>query len=234
MVASIDGQALASSQEDVLRVCKRLVEGNVLSLSHHGNVSVRVPGSDSFILTGGGTLDGMTTEQLAHLDLNGNMISGMLGPASHEIVQMHAAVYRKRPDIGSVIHTHSPNVTSYAIASKPIPPVYEAMIRFEILEPVPVAAYGPRGSQRSVQNIIDVVGPKTKAVLLANHGILVFDSDADKAVHLVFVLEEAAEFTMKAETLGGIKPIPAELFDETLHRREEFEQSGAVSSEDAE
>lgn len=234
MVTSVNPQSLAASQDQVIQACRRLVEGNVLSLSHHGNVSVRVPDSESFVLTGGGTLDDMSTEHLAHLDLEGNLLSGSLGPASHEIVQMHAAVYRKRADLGAVIHTHSPNVTAYAIASKPIPPVYEAMIRFDLLEPVPVADYGPRGSQRSVQNIIDVVGPKTKAVLLANHGILVFDTDIDKAAHLVFVLEEAAEFTMKADTLGGAKPIPAELFSEALARRDEFEQTGTVAHGDGE
>lgn len=226
MVNTTGSSALASSQDAVLRAARDLVQGHALSLSKHGNISARVAGADQFVLTGGGSLDRLERHDLALLDLDGHVIEGALSAASSEIIQMHAAVYRKRPDVGAVIHTHSPHVTAYAIANKPLQPVYEAMIRFDITEPVPVADYGPRGSERSVQNILDVIGPKTKAVLLANHGLLVFDRDIESAVHLVYILEEAAEFTMKADLLGGAKPIPAELIGEALQRRDAFAEAG--------
>lgn len=231
MQTSATSPEVSRGKQSVLWAARTLVESGALSLSQHGNISVRVPGSDAFILTGGGTLDNMAEADLALLDLNGRVIDGDLSPASAEIIQMHAAIYRERGDVGCVIHTHSPHVTTYAIANKPLPPVYEAMLRFDVTEPVPVAQYGPRGSERSVQNILDVLRPSTKAVLLANHGILAFDRDAESTVRLIFALEEAAEFTLKATSLGGAQEIPPELRGEALKRRDPFLQESQAVGE---
>src|SRR5262252_3029626 len=93
-----------------------LVHSGAMSLSHHGNFSVRVPDTGTFLLTGGGTFDDMTPDQLALLDLDGKLLDGELNAANAEIVQMHACVYRERPEAGSVVHTHSPWSTTFAVA----------------------------------------------------------------------------------------------------------------------
>jgi L-ribulose-5-phosphate 4-epimerase len=217
--------------EKVVWSARRLVEGHaVLSHSLHGNISVRLPGSDRFILTGVGALGELTTNDLVLLTLNCDILKGYLGPASHEIVQMHAAVYRRRADVGAVVHTHSPYVTAYAIANTPMEPTYEAMVRFDITEQVPVAAYGPRGSEKSVTNIVDVINDTNHACLLANHGLLVWDTTIEKATHLVFVLEEAAQFSLMANIVGGPKPLPADAIAQARARRNEFEQLGTVTA----
>lgn len=215
--------------ERVVEACRKLVAGHaVLSHSLHGNLSIRLDDPNRFLLTGAGTLAGMTTDGLGLVDMSGQILGGNIDPASLEIVQMHAAVYRRRPDVGSVIHTHSPYITAYAIANEPILPTYEALIRFDITEPVPVAEYGPRGSERSVSNIVDVVNDTNKAVLLANHGILVFDDTIEKATHLVVVLEEAAQFSLMAKVIGGAKELPAEAIEQARARRDEFAHRGSV------
>jgi L-ribulose-5-phosphate 4-epimerase len=216
--------------ERVVAAAQRLVAGNaVLSHSQHGNISIRLPGGDRFLLTGVGALSDLNTEDLGLLSVDGTILGGNIGPASHEIVQMHAAVYRRRADVESVIHTHSPYVTAFAIANKPIDPTYEALVRFDITEPVPVAAYGPRGSEASVTNIIDVVNDTNKAVLLANHGLLVFDTSIEKATHLVFILEEAAQFTLMANVIGGPTTLPADAIAQARARRDEFERLGTLT-----
>ncbi|MGA7670333.1 MAG: class II aldolase/adducin family protein [Nitrolancea sp.] len=212
----------------IIEAGRRLVQGGVLSRSQHGNISVRLSDGNHFVLTGGGTLDNLAPEDLAVLDLEGNLVDGQIGPASNEIIHMHAAVYKKRPDLNSVIHTHSPHITAFALASKPIELSYEALVRFDFTEAIPVAKYGPRGSARSVANIVDVVGPKTKAVLLENHGLLAFDENIEKVVHSIFILEESAEMILLADAVGGAKPIPSELIGETRDRRTEFEATGTM------
>lgn len=217
--------------EKVVESAHTLVAGHaVLSHSLHGNISIRLPDGDRFLLTSRGTLEELQTSDLALLSTNGEILGGEIDPASNEIIQMHAAVYRRRPDINGVVHTHSPYVTAYAIAHKPIEPTYEAMVRFDINEAVPVAAYGPRGSDRSVSNIIDVVNDTNKAVLLANHGILAFDTSLEKATHLIFVLEEAAQFSLMANVIGGAKSLPPEAIRQAQERRAAFEQAGVVSA----
>ncbi|HCG29642.1 MAG TPA: class II aldolase/adducin family protein [Thermomicrobiales bacterium] len=216
------------------RVCDsahKLAAGHaVLSHSLHGNISIRLPEGDRFLLTGGGTLEELKPSDLALLTLDGELLGGHIEPASNEIIQMHAAVYRRRPDVNGVVHTHSPYVTAYAIAHKPIEPTYEAMVRFDINEAVPVAAYGPRGSESSVTNIVDVVNDSNKAVLLANHGLLAFDTTLEKATHLVFVLEEAAQFSLMANVIGGPQPLPMEAIRAAQQRRDEFERAGSLSA----
>jgi L-fuculose-phosphate aldolase len=225
---------LSAYGERVIEAGDKLVAGHgVLSHSLHGNISIRLPQSDQFLLTGVGALDALTLESLALLGTDGTILAGNIGPASHEIIQMHAAVYRRRPDVNAVIHTHSPYVTAYAIANEPIAPTYEAMVRFDITETVPVAEYGPRGSERSVTNIVNVVNDSNKACLLANHGLLVWDASIEMATHLVVVLEEAAQFSLMARILGGAKEIPASAIQETIARRDQFvSMAQPVASDD--
>src|SRR5215208_6757521 len=81
----------------------------------------------------------------------GIMTKSNVAPVGGEIIQMHAVVYRTRPEFQSVIHTHSPFATGFAVAGKVIPPAYEALVRNGMIEGVPLAGYGPRGSDQSVR-----------------------------------------------------------------------------------
>lgn len=217
--------------EKIVWSAHELVERNaVLSHSQHGNISVRLPDGDRFLLTGVGALADLTTDDLGLLTIDGEIVEGNIAPASHEIIQMHAAVYRRRPDVGAVVHTHSPYVTAYAIANQPIEPTYEALVRFDINESVPVAAYGPRGSEASVTNIIDVMTDTSKACLLANHGLLVWDTSIEMATHLVFILEEAAQFSLMANVIGGAKTLPADAIAQAQARRVEYERLGTLTA----
>ena len=123
---------------------------------------------------------------------------------------MHSCVYRERADVGAVIHTHSPRVTSFALAHEPLPCAYEALLRFGVTADIPVAAWGPRGSQESINNIVRQLqlDSLTPAVLLANHGLLAFGRDPVSAAILIIAMEEAAELTLDARVLGGEKPFP--------------------------
>ena len=210
------------AKQSVIDAGNDLVKSGVLSRSLHGNMSVRLPDGDHFVLTSGGAVGNLTPNDLAVLDLQGNVVEGEMSPVAAEIIQMHAAVYRKRSDVNSVVHTHSPNVTAFAIAGKEIPVAYEAMARFDFTDPVPLAKYGPRGSDKSINNIVDVIGDNTKVVLLQNHGLLAFDSTIQKTLHDIVILEESAEMIILADELGGAKPIPSEMISATNERRDQF------------
>ena len=133
-----------------------------------------------------------------------------LDPSALEIVPMHADVYRAAPDIGAIVHTHSPNVTAFAVARRPLPCRYEALLRFGQAVDVPVVPWAPRGSPKSVAGILAALNaaPDTWAVLLGNHGLLAFGHDLATAVDLTIALEEAADAEVRAAGLGGSKPFP--------------------------
>jgi len=91
---------------------------------------------------------------------------------------------------------------------------------------VPVAGYGPRGSDEAVANIRAAVLPGVPAVLLANHGVLVFHRNPDLAIMVGGVVEEAAQAGLNAATIGGPILLPPELRAAALQRAMTFDQRG--------
>jgi L-fuculose-phosphate aldolase len=205
-----------------------LVRVGAISMSHHGNFSVRVPNTNTILLTATSSFDNLKPDNLALLDLDGRLLEGQINPTNAEIVHMHAVVYKQRPEIGAVVHTHSTYATSFALASRPIGCSYEALVRAEMIDGVPLARYGPRGSSASVDNIAAAMSSakNTKAVLLENHGVLAFGADPAAAARANLIVEEAAQIAIYAEVLGGAKLIPAEMLKATLGRRDEFARAG--------
>ena len=210
-------------REQLVEAVHRLFHAGVMSHSGHGNMSARLPGTEHMLLAATGLGTHLTPEQPAVVTFDGEVVSGHLESVAREIVGMHAGVYRARPDVGCVMHTHSPHVTSFAVANQPLPCVYEALLRFGITEDIPVAAWAPRGSQESVANIVEQIEkhPGISAVLLGNHGLLAFGRDPASTVFLIVSMEEAAEMTLEARQLGGEHPFPdGALEKERQHMRQ--------------
>ena len=141
---------------------------------------------------------------------------------------MHTALYEDRPDVGCVLHTHSPYATAYAVAQRPIGCWVEALAMFGLPMGVPVADYGPRGSDEAVANIRRAAIPGVPAVLLANHGVLVFHRTAELAVLVGGVIEEAAQAGINAGSLGGPVEIPEPLRAAALQRAMAFDSIGTT------
>jgi L-fuculose-phosphate aldolase len=143
---------------------------------------------------------------------------------------MHLAIYESKPDTGCVLHTHSPYATAYAVAQQPIGCWIEALAMFGLADGVPVAGYGPRGSDQAVANIRRAVRPGTPAVLLANHGVLVFHRTPELAVLVGGIVEEAAQASFIARALGGPVEVPPDMRAAALQRAMTFEAAALSPS----
>ncbi|HUY50258.1 MAG TPA: class II aldolase/adducin family protein [Streptosporangiaceae bacterium] len=141
---------------------------------------------------------------------------------------MHTAMYADHPDVGCVLHTHSPYATAYAAARRPIGCWVEALAMFGLATGVPVTDYQPRGSDQAVAGIRGSVVPGVPAVLLANHGVLVFHRTPELAIMVGGVVEEAAQAGINAAALGGPAEIPADLRAAALQRAMTFDSRGTV------
>jgi L-ribulose-5-phosphate 4-epimerase len=97
---------------------------------------------------------------------------------------------------------------------------------FGLAAGVPVAQYAPRGSDEAVASIKAAVTPGVPAVLLANHGVLVFHRTPELAILVGGVVEEAAQAGINASSLGGPAEIPAELRAAALQRAMTFDSQG--------
>jgi L-ribulose-5-phosphate 4-epimerase len=214
----------------VIEVADTVVASGAISANGHGNVSLRVAGEDEMYFTAGPSLRGHRPGTVVRIGLDGTLREGQLPPIQAAVVDMHTAMYADQgADVGCVIHTHSPFATAYAVAHVPIGCWIEALAMFGLPDGVPVATYGPRGSAQAVANIRAAVVPGVPAVLLANHGVLVFHRTPELAIRVGGVVEEAAQAGINAVGLGGAVEIPADLRAAALQRAAAFERKGTIA-----
>jgi len=216
--------------DQVLDAAARVVAGGAISANGHGNASLRVPGADEMYYTSAPSLKGLGPDGVARVGFDGTLLEGQLPPIQGAVVAMHTAMYLDHPDVGCVVHTHSPFATAFAVAHRPIGCWIEALAMFGLADGVPVAAYGPRGSEQAVANIRAAVRPGVPAVLLANHGVLVFHRTPELAVLVGGVVEEAAQAAINAQALGGPVEIPADLRAAALQRAMAFATAGTKTA----
>ena len=212
--------------EQLVAAAASVVGSGAISANGHGNVSLRVPGAEEMYYSSAPSLRGLGPDGVVRVGLDGTLLEGSLPPIQGAVVAMHTAMYQDNPDVGCVLHTHSPFATAHAVAHRAIGCWIEALAMFGLADGVPVAAYGPRGSEQAVANIRAAVRPGMPAVLLANHGVLIFHRTPDLAVLVGGVVEEAAQAAINARSMGGPVEIPADLRAAALQRAMAFDASG--------
>lgn len=212
----------------VIDVAQRVVASGAISANGHGNVSLRVPDSDEMYFTAGPSLRNHEPSAVVRIGLDGVLREGELPPIQGAVVAMHTAMYEDDPNIGCVLHTHSPFATAYAVARRRIDCWVEALAMFGLATGVSVADYGPRGSEQAIANIRAAITPGVPAVLLANHGVLVFHRTPELAIMVGGIVEEAAQAGINASGLGGPVEIADELRAAALQRAMVFEVKGAM------
>jgi len=214
--------------DQVVDVARRVVASGAISANGHGNVSLRVPGAAEMYFTAGPSLRDHPASAVVRVGLDGTLLEGDLPPIQGAVVAMHTAMYADHQDAGCVVHTHSPYATAYAVARRPIGCWVEALAMFGLASGVPVAGYGPRGSAEAIAGIRAAVTPGGPAVLLANHGVLVFHRTPELAILVGGVVEEAAQAGINAAALGGPAEIEAGLRAAALQRAMTFDSQGTV------
>ena len=212
----------------VVDIARRVVASGAISANGHGNVSVRVPGAEEMYFTAGPSLRDHPASAVVRVGLDGTLLEGELPPIQGAVVSMHTAMYADHAGVGCVLHTHSPYATAYAVARRPIGCWVEALAMFGLASGVPVAGYGPRGSDEAIANIRAAVTPGVPAVLLANHGVLVFHRTPELAIQVGGIVEEAAQAGINAAALGGPAEIAEELRAAALQRVMAFDDAGTA------
>lgn len=212
--------------DQVLTTAESVLSGGWIAANGHGNVSVRASGGTEMYYSSASSLTRLRPEGVARVGMDGKLLEGELPPIQGAVVAMHTAIYQDHPDVGCVIHTHAPYATAFAVANRPIGCWIEALAMFGLGEGVPLAGYAPRGSEQAVSNIRAAVRDGASAVLLANHGLLVFHRTPELAVVVGGVVEEAARAAVHAERLGGPVEVPQSMRAAALQRALAFTKSG--------
>ncbi|MGQ9553783.1 MAG: L-ribulose-5-phosphate 4-epimerase [Anaerolineae bacterium] len=180
-----------------------------------GNVSGRDYASNLVAIKPSGVrYEHLTPEDIVIVDLEGNVVEGRLKPSVDTAT--HLYVYRQRPDVGGMVHTHSPYATAFAAVGKTITPCLTAICD-EFGGEIPLGAYAPIGGEEIGREIVRSIGASS-AILMRNHGVFTIGKDAEAATKAAVMVEDAARTLWLAMQIGEPQPLPPDQV-EALHRR---------------
>ena len=157
--------------------------------------------------------DELTPEQLPAVSLYAELLDGEFKPSSE--TPMHTAVFRARPNLNGIVHTHSMYATVFSILEKEIPPMMPPSTPYA---PVPVAPFQLPGSEELGQAAVDALGADGMVCTLQNHGLLAACPTLDRAFSAAEYIEECAQLAYLSMMAGKMNPIPEEAV-KTLRER---------------
>lgn len=190
---------LLEQLREIVWKCNLELPRNDLVRMTSGNVSGRDAETGWVVIKPSGySFEEMTTEHMVVVDLDGKVLEGNLKPSTD--TDTHLYVYRHRPDVFGIVHTHSPYASSFAALGQPIPACLtsSAMLGGEI----PLGGYAPIGGADIGQEIINKIG-RAKAIIMQNHGVFTIGSSPQQATKMAVEVEEIAKITHLAMLRGN-------------------------------
>ena len=170
-----------------------------------GNVSRRAGDRHIAITPTSIPYEALTAEEIVIIDLGSGETAESLRAPSYEL-PMHLAIYRAKPDVGAIVHTHAPFVSTLSILHRPLPPVIDEMY-LHLGGPIEVSEYAFTGTEAVGENALRALGDRA-AVILANHGNVCVGSTLERALHVAVVMEASARVYVQALGVGTPVPLP--------------------------
>jgi L-fuculose-phosphate aldolase len=203
---------------------RRLVEtGRILEREGQGDwtrghVSARHPESADLFLMKASRIgvEEMTPDNIITLDLEGTRVTGT--HPRHNEVYIHSEIYRARPDVRAVIHTHPFNAVVFSALGKPLQPIGQPGAVFSAGLPIFDETTELINTKERGAAVARCLG-RHKALILQNHGIVTAAESVEEALYLALSLEHACQMQILAEAAGGAKALghPKEIAAKRAH-----------------
>lgn len=205
---------LEKLKEELVLLNQELPKNNLVAWTS-GNVSGRDPQSGLVVIKPSGIrYEELCPDDMVVLDLDGRVVEGRRKPSSDTL--SHLYIYRHRPDVGGVVHTHSRYSTAFAALGMSIPCVLTS-IADEFGGEIPCGGFALIGGEEIGRQVVENIG-KSPAVLLKNHGVFTIGETPLAAVKAAVMTEDAAATVWLAMQLGQPEAIPPEAVAK-LHER---------------
>jgi ribulose-5-phosphate 4-epimerase/fuculose-1-phosphate aldolase len=184
-----------------------------------GNVSVRIDGENLMAITPSSVkYHEITPADICIVDLSGTVVEGSRAPSVE--AGMHAVIYRERPDVNAVVHTHQIYGSIFALLNKPIPALFDE-VSFMLGESVDVAPYAVSGSPDLAANVAGKLSNNANAYIIQNHGIIALGKNMDKALLAAELLEKVAHIYYMALSSGiQVNALPDQICEMARSLRE--------------
>ncbi len=188
---------LSKERSEIVRFGARLLAAG-LTTGTGGNLSI-IDRDKGLIAISPSGIEYMEMEagHVPVVDCDGTVADGSCKPSSE--LDFHLALYRQRPDIGAVVHTHSVYATTMACLNWEIPAVHY-LVAFSGHK-VPLAPYATFGTPELADGVAGAIGAHN-AVLLANHGLVTVGRDLSMAFSVAEEIELVARIYYQAKCIG--------------------------------
>jgi L-ribulose-5-phosphate 4-epimerase len=205
---------LESIRSELYRLHLELPKNNLVTWTS-GNISIRDPESGLIVIKPSGFLyNELSPDCMVVVNQDGKIIEGKHKPSSD--TSSHLYIYKNRPEVNGVVHTHSPYATAFAALGKSIP-VYLTAQADEFGCEIPCGKFALIGGEEIGKVVVETIG-KSRAVLLKNHGVFTIGPSGKAAVKAAVMIEDIAHTVWLALQLGTPDVIPTEMV-EKLHFR---------------
>lgn len=185
---------------------------------NEGNHSYRI-GENRILCTPTGISKGnLLPEDLCVVDMEGKQVGGKRKRTSE--ILLHLAIYKARPDVKAVIHSHPPHATAFAVAGVDLPTCIHPEAEV-FLGAVKTAKYVTPGDTRLGESILPYV-KDSNTILLQSHGVVCFHPDLEQAYYQLEIVDAYARILLLAKQVGSIRPLDAGEMKELLDLKVRF------------
>lgn len=200
------GPRLLQLRAEVAWYAKKLHDSGLVRATQ-GNVSARDSETALICITpSGAEYDLLGAEDIVVVSDDGAIVEGRWKPSLE--LPTHLEVYRRRPDVGCVMHTHSVYATVFGVLYRPVP-VILAESAYCLGGEVPIAPYQESGTQAFAELVAGYLG-EGPAVIWGNHGAMVVARTVPLTYSIAHALEDSAQVYWLASQLGEPRALPTE------------------------
>lgn len=180
----------------------RILEAEGQADFTRGHVSVRLPGDPSHFLMKPHSygFDEITPENIVVCNLDGEKVGG--AGRRHSEVFIHSEIYKARPDVMSVIHTHPTYAVALSATGRPLKMISQPSVHFADGVPYYTDTMNLIRTEDMGRGVAQALGD-AKAVLMRNHGVAIAGRTIEEAVTLALLLDNACQIQLLTEAAGG-------------------------------
>jgi len=207
---------LPALREEVCRLHAELPKNNLVAWTS-GNLSARDPETNMVVIKPSGiTFPNLTPENMVVVDIDGKIVEGDYKASSD--TASHCYIYRHRPDVFGVVHTHSRYATAFAVVGRGIPCLTTAM-GDEFGGPIPCGGFALIGGEEIGALVVETLkDSKSPSCLLQSHGVFAIGKSAETAIKAAVMTEDNAAIVWLASQLGTPLTISEEDIAKLHHR----------------
>ncbi len=199
---------LETLKKEVCEIAKR-AQRDGLCKHKSGNFSARDKETGYVVITPTSVdRELLTPRDMVVVDLDANVLENLSGLRPTSETLMHLEIYKTRPDVTAIAHTHSMYATVFALLGKPLPAIVYEVANLGLTQArVPVAPYGRPGTPELATSVIDAC-KEADSFLIAKHGVVAIDSANiyEAFLKAAYIEELASLYYLALSANGGKEP----------------------------